>query len=232
MRALPGESRRVPAGSKPLARKDAALEQRRRILRVTADLIAKRGYGGTTTELIVRRARVGYGTFYKFFASKEAAFLALFDETFETTGAVIAAAYGGEGDGRPWAERIGAAIRTFYAAIASDPQLWRACLVEALTAGPEVLGRYESSIRELAGLLRRGREESADAAVLPKALEETLAGGIVWIAYQRLVAGEAATELPALLPEAIQFSLSPYLGEREAAAFAARYAAESPAASP
>jgi hypothetical protein len=38
---------------------------------VTADLVSKRGYSDTTTELIVRRAKVGYGTFYKFFADKK-----------------------------------------------------------------------------------------------------------------------------------------------------------------
>jgi AcrR family transcriptional regulator len=67
----------VPPGKEPLARADAAADQRRRILRVTADIVAKRGYAGTSTDLIVRRAKVGYGTFYKFFADKEAAFLAL-----------------------------------------------------------------------------------------------------------------------------------------------------------
>lgn len=213
----------MPPGPKPLARKDAGAEQRRRILRVTADLIAKRGYADTTTELIVRRAKVGYGTFYKFFPDKEEAFLALFDETFEASSKLVGEAYGGEGDPRPWGERVAEAIRAFYEAIAADPPLWRACLVEALTAGPAILARQELAIQQLGAILRPGRGEAPEGIALPQTLERTLAGGIVWFAHQRLIVGEAADELPRILPEAVQFALSPYLGEEAAVVIADRY---------
>lgn len=224
VRALPGQGERVPPGPRPLTRADVATEQRQRILRVVADLIAKRGYADTSTDLIVRRAKVGYGTFYKFFADKEAAFLALFDETFRTTSKLIAAAYVEDAGTRPWSDRLAAAITVFYREIAADPPLWKACLVESLTAGPKVLGRYEAAIQQLAAILDDGRKETKDGSTLPDTLEGTLAGGIVWIAYQRLITGEAAEGLPGLLPEAIQFSLSPYLGETAAAEIAARHA--------
>lgn len=212
MRALPGREERVPPGEQPPARADAAAEQRRRILRVAADLIADRGYAGTSTDLLVRQARVGYATFYKFFPDKEAAFLALYDQTFEESSVKIAEAYGAEPDDRPWAERVAAAIRTFFTEISSDPPLWKTCLVESLTAGPQVLVRYEESIAQLAAAIKVGRRE-APAAELPESLETILAGGIVWIAYQRLVAGTAAKELMGVVPDAIRFVLSPYLGE-------------------
>jgi AcrR family transcriptional regulator len=214
----------VPPGAQPLARDDVAAEQRRRILRITADLIAKRGYADTSTELIVRRAKVGYGTFYKFFADKEAAFVALFDETFDTNSVLIAEAYGAESDERPWGDRVAAAIGVFYEAIAGDPPLWRACLVESLTAGPRVLMRYEGAIQAMGAMLRQGRKLTPEAEALPETLEGTLVGGIVWIAYQRLIVGDAAEGLPKLLPEAIQFALSPYLGEKQAGVVAERHA--------
>ena len=213
----------MPPGKQPLPRDDVAAEQRRRILRVTADLIAKRGYADTSTELIVRRARVGYGTFYKFFADKEEAFVALFDETFDTNSKLIAAAYGNGADDRPWGDRVTAAIATFYEAIAGDPPLWRACLVESLTAGPEVLMRYEGAIQAMGEMLKQGRREAPDADALPETLEGNLVGGIVWIAYQRLILGDAAEGLPRLLPEAVQFALSPYLGEKAAGDVAKRH---------
>lgn len=221
----------MPPGKQPLARSDAAANQRRRILRVTAELIAKRGYADTSTELIVRRAKVGYGTFYKFFDDKEAAFVALFDETFDTSSERIAAAYGTDSDEREWGDRIASAIATFYGAIAGDPPVWRACLVESLTAGAKVLNRYEAAIQALAAILEHGRSLSPNAAVLPPTLEGTLVGGIVWIAYQRLIVGEAAEGLPPLLPEAVQFALSPYLGEAEAARIAQRHSVAEIAAS-
>ena len=42
---------------------------------------------------------------------------------------------------------------------------------------------------------------------------------MLWSAYQRLIVGEA-DRIEALLPEAIEFVLRPYLGEAEAARWA------------
>jgi AcrR family transcriptional regulator len=188
-----------------------------------ADLVAKRGYSDTTTELIVRRAKVGYGTFYKFFPDKEACFLALFDETLEQTSETLEEAYRSADPSTSWAERVAIAIGALYQRITEDPALARACLVESLTAGPAVLARYEAALRQLGLILKPGREHSEAAADLPDTLESTLAGGIVWIAYQRLIVGEA-DRLPGLLPEAVQFALSPYLGEEAAVAVAEHHA--------
>lgn len=223
MRALPGQEEREPPGPRPWSRSDAASQQRHRILRATAELIAKRGYAGTKNDTIVRRARVGYGTFYKFFADKDEAYRALFEETYEVHAPRIAEAFGGPADERPWGDRVAAAIAVFYATIAADPILWKACIVEVLTAGPEVLKRNDEAIESLGEILKFGREEKSAPAILPRSLEATLAGGIVWVAYQRLVLGEA-DKLPGLLSEVVQFSLLPYLGEREAIKVAQRNA--------
>lgn len=197
--------------------------QRRRILRVTAEQVAKRGYAGTKTDVIVKSAKIGYGTFHKFFADKDAAYRALFEETYEAQAARIAEAFGGPDDQRPWADRVAAAVATFYVGIAEDPVLWRACLAEALTAGPEVQQRNEEAIQGLGQILRLGRREKKSKVELPDTLEATLAGGIVWVAYQRLVLDEAEV-LPERLSEVLQFSLAPYLGEAEAIKAAQRNA--------
>jgi AcrR family transcriptional regulator len=202
-----------------VSRDDAAAEQRRRILRVTAQLVAKRGYQDTTTELIVRRAKVGYRTFYKFFKDKETCFLALYDETLERTDSILKAAYASGDPDTPWSSRVAAAIDALYRQIVEDPALARACLVESITAGPAVLSRYEGAIHRLCRILEPGRRESEIGGELPDTLENTLAGGILWIAYQLLIVGETS-RLPDLLPEAIQFALSPYLGEEKAVAAA------------
>ncbi len=81
MRALPGKDSRQPPGAEPVSRDRAAADQRRRIL----EAIAEQGYQETTMEEIVRRARVGYATFYKHHPDKEAAFLALLDAAIEQT---------------------------------------------------------------------------------------------------------------------------------------------------
>jgi len=212
VRPLPGAEERQPPGPRPWSRADAGEAQRRKILRVTAELIAKRGYAGTKTDTIVKRAHVGYGTFNKFFADKDEAYRTLFEETYDLHSARIAEAFGDAEDERPWADRVAAAIATFYRAIAEDPVLWRACIVEARTAGPEVNRSNEAAIEDLGKILIPGRRQESAPANLPESIETTLAGGIVWIAYQRLVIGEAE-RLPEMLSDALQFVLLPYLGE-------------------
>jgi AcrR family transcriptional regulator len=215
LRPLPGHAERRPPGEQPVEREDASEERRRRILAATIELVAKRGYHGTTLELIVRRAKVGYPAFYKYFDGKEAAFLAVIDEGAKYATAAAADALA-EHPERPWPERVAIVLDALFTVIAEHPLLARACLVEVLTAGPVVVGRYEQALRGAAGDLRHGRTLNPRAAELADGLEETLAGGVAWIAYQRLVAGDA-DRVPALLPEALEFVLLPYLGEAETA---------------
>ncbi len=114
-------------------------------------------------------------------------------------------------------ERVQAALLAFFAEIDAEPLIARACLVEVLTAGPAAVERYERALHDVAHpILFPGRALNPHATRLSDSLEDTLAGGIAWIVYQRLVAGEAE-RIPGLLPEALEFVLLPYLGEEEAA---------------
>jgi len=213
MRALPGQVSRSPEGQAPVTRLDVARDQRQRILRATGELVAKRGYHGTTVELIVRQARVGYATFYKNFGGKEDCFIELFDTAAAVAvkrmdGAIVAA-------GDSWPDQIVAACRALFDLIVEEPAIARACLVEALTAGPRAATNYDTALKAMVPILRAGRGLNPREAELPETLEETIAGGILWIARQRLVADEA-DRLEELLPETLEFALSPYLGEGEA----------------
>jgi AcrR family transcriptional regulator len=214
VRALPGKSSRQPPGPEPVSRDAAAEDQRRRILEATADLVAEHGYQETTIEAIVRRAKVGYATFYKHYPDKEAAFLALLDAAIERTAGRVEAAYKRE-EG-PWPDRVGAALGVLFEDVAAHPVAARAVLVEAVAAGPAAAARHERALKRLAPLLAPGRELNPRGSTLPESLEETLAGGIVWVLGQRLMAGEAA-KLRGLLPETIEFVLRPFVGEDEAA---------------
>jgi AcrR family transcriptional regulator len=214
VRALPGKDSRQPPGAQPVGRAAAAADQRRRILEATAELVATQGYQETTMEQIVRQAKVGYATFYKHFADREAAFLGLLDAAIERTAGRVEDAY--EREDGPWADRVGAALGALFEDVAAHPAAARAVLVEALTAGSEAAARHEAALRRLAPLLRPGRELNPRRAELPETLEETLAGGVVWVLGQRLIAGEA-DKLRGLLPETLEFVLRPYVGEEEAA---------------
>ena len=214
MRALPGRESRQPPGVEPVGRGGAAADQRRRILEATAELIAGQGYQETTMEQIVRRARVGYKTFYKHFPDREAAFLALLDAATAHTVERVEGAY--EREEGPWPDRVGAALGALFEDVAAHPDAARCVLVEATAAGNEAAAKHEVALKRLAKLLRPGRELNPRREKLPQTLEETLCGGVVWVLGQRLMAGEAG-KLRGLLPETLEFLLRPYVGEAEAA---------------
>ena len=213
MRALPGKASRQPPGEEPVARTAAAADQRRRILEATADLVAEQGYQGATIETIVRRARVGYATFYKNFENKEQAYLALLDAAHSVTAHRVQAAYDRE---QEWPDQVAAGLGALFEQVIEHPSVGRACLVEVLTAGPEAVARHEAVLKRFIPLLEPGRELNPRRAELPATLEDTLVGGVLWVLNQRLI-GDEAEALRGLLPEAIEFVLRPYVGEERAA---------------
>ena len=221
MRALPGRAKRTSLGeTEPAITRDLVKDaQRLRILRATGELVAKRGYHDVPVELIVKRAKVSFKTFYNHFANKDEAFLALFDLCLERADERVAAALAAEPEA-PWPRQVVLAVRAVYELVLEEPIIARAAIVEAPTVGPIMAERYERVMKGLSPLLARGRDFSGErAAELPSTLEDTLAGGVLWSAYQRLIIGEAAS-IEALLPETVEFALRPYLGEAEASRWA------------
>jgi AcrR family transcriptional regulator len=219
MRALPGRDSRVSPDTPPapVTRAGAHRDQRRRILRAIGELVAKRGYADVTVELIVKRARVSYKTFYKHFSGKEECFQELFDGTVAATEKAIRARL--DEEPREWPDRVVLALRIWIERISAEPLIARAVIVEAPTAGPGMFEPYGRASRAFAPLFREGRELNPQGAELPPTVEDTLSGSIFWSAYQRLIVGEAE-RLPELLPELTEMVLRTYLGQAEAARIA------------
>jgi AcrR family transcriptional regulator len=219
MRAIPGRDSRTPlALPTTVTRETVKDDQRQRILRATGELVAKRGYNAVTVGLIVKRARVSYKTFYKHFSNKEECFLELFDDVLTQARDVLDTALHETADD-PWPQQVAAVLAALFGILLADPLIARATIVEAPTAGPIIGERYQQMTRGLSPLLRRGRALNPQGSDLPASLEDTLAAGVLWSAYQRLIAGEV-DRIEALLPEAIEFVLRPYIGEAEAARWA------------
>jgi AcrR family transcriptional regulator len=212
MAGTPDELTAVPTGRHGLPRDVVATHQRERLLAATIELVAKRGYRGTSIDHIVKSARVGYVAFYELFEGKEDCFLAAFERIVEETSEAVAAAVAAETE---WPDQICAALDTLLDLIAADPARARVGLVEVQAAGRKAYARYEEAIDGAAPKLREGRELSVEAATLSDTLEEAVLGGIAWILHQRLVKGEME-KTGGLLRETIQIALSPYLGEAKA----------------
>lgn len=201
-------SRRPLPGRQPLSKDFIAQHQRARIISALAEEIAGSGYRAVTVADIVRRAGIARNTFYENFSSKEDCFLAAQAMAMtEALTRVVDAA----GERESWPERVEAGLAAFLHYVASEPALARACMVEALSAGPAAVARYEESLQSFVSLFRLGRDVAPAGVELPETLEEAVIGGIFWIIYQRIVQGEAET-IEELLPQVLEFALTPYLG--------------------
>lgn len=203
---------RPPPGRQQLSREFITQHQRARIIAALAEETVTRGYRAVTVADIVRRAGIARNTFYENFSSKQDCFLATQDYAVEEAlRRVVDAATEVES----WQERVQVGLSAFLGYVASDPALARTCIVEALSAGPASLARYEESLQYFVSLLRIGRKASPRAQDLPPALEELLVGGIFWVIYQRIIRGETE-QIEELQTELVEFALTPYIGAEAA----------------
>jgi hypothetical protein len=145
-------------------------------------------------------------------------FARAFEAAFARLQVVVEEAYVSQ---EAWADQVAAAIRAAFEFAASDPAVADLLTNEALARGRDGFMRYQRVIDFAARLLAPGRELVPDGARPPVTLEHSLAGGITLLVAQRVDQGRA-DELPELVPDAIQFALTPYLGAAEARAVAHR----------
>jgi len=211
-RSLSERLSKLPPGRHLVPRDFVAQNQRERMLLATAELVAERGYQKTTIELIAKTARVALSTFYEQFSSKEECFLAAFDETIEAAAEVFAELLDPE---QEWSEQVASGLEITLEMVANEPARARLCIIEAQAAGGEALARYQGMLERIAPKLREGRVHNPRASRLPDGLEVAIVGGLVWLVHQRLLAGQE-DEIKGLLPEMLQVTLTPYVGEVEA----------------
>jgi AcrR family transcriptional regulator len=212
-RSLSERLAKLPPGRHLIPRDFVSQNQRERMLLATAELVAERGYQKTTIELIAKTARVALVTFYEHFANKEECFLAAFDESVAAAGQVFIELVDPE---QSWVEQISTGLEVFLEMVVAEQARAKLCIVESQAAGGEALARYQSMLELVAPKLREGREHNPRAGRLPDGLEVAIAGGLMWLVHQRLIA-EELDDLKILLPEMLQVTLTPYVGEVKAA---------------
>jgi AcrR family transcriptional regulator len=212
-RSLSERLSKLPPGRHLVPRDFVSQNQRERMLLATVELVAERGYQKTTIELIAKTAKVALVTFYEQFANKEEAFLAAFDESIDAAREIFRELLEEE---QPWPDQIASGLELVLEMVLKEEARAKLCIVEAQAAGAAPLARYQAMLESLAPKLREGRELNPRAARLPDGLEVAIAGGLAWLIHQRLVSGRVG-EVKSLLPEMLQVTLTPYLGEVEAA---------------
>ncbi len=195
-------------GRQQLPREFITRHQRARIIAALAEEASEKGYRAVTVSDIVSRAGIARNTFYENFGSKEECFLAAQEYAMSTALERVVASAGSLDE---WPQRVRAGLAAFLGFVVDEPALARTCMVEALAAGPAAVRCYEESQQSFVSLFKLGRDVSPHGPDLPETLEEALIGGVFWIVYQRLTSSqlEAISEL---LPELVEFILTPYLG--------------------
>jgi AcrR family transcriptional regulator len=206
----------LPGGHHGLSREQIAESQRERLLAALAEQVAANGYRATTITEVVKVASVSTRDFYELFDGKEDCFLAAFAAVRDHLEDLIRRAAGGEDD---WPHRVIAGLRAALEFFAGEPELARFCLLEAVSATPTIAIRFREAVLMGAPALAEGRAELADQAALLPETEDAILGGIVSLATRSIISGETE-KLPELLPDLVDFSLSPYLGVERAAELA------------
>jgi AcrR family transcriptional regulator len=214
----PPELARLPPGRHGLPREFVIHNQRERLIAGLAEAIAENGYSGTTIAHITRHAAVSRRTFYEHFSSKDECFVAAYDTVMEELVERVQSAFDAEDD---WPHAVKAGIGAMLEFLAAEPHLARLCMVEALVAGPVVVERYDAAIQSFVPYFQTGREGRSPEVLarLSPTTEEALVGGMVSLISRRIIAGKAE-QLEELLPDLVEFTLTPYLGSEEAAKLA------------
>jgi AcrR family transcriptional regulator len=210
----PPELSRLPPGRHGLPREFVVHNQRERLIAGLAEAVAENGYASTTIAHITRHAAVSRRTFYEHFNSKDECFVAAYDTVMAELSERIENAFEQEDD---WPRAVRAGLAAMLGFLAAEPNLARLAMVESLVAGPVVVERYDAAIQGLVPYLEKGREGRSKAVLerLSPTTEEALVGGMVSLISRRIIAGQA-TELEELLPDLVEFALTPYIGSEEA----------------
>jgi len=203
---------KLPRGRHGLTREFVAQNQRERLIAALADALYQRGYDATTVSLIGKLASVSKGDFYKHFESKDACFLAAYDDAVETIRERVVSACASADE---WAVGVRDALAALLELLAGEPAQARLVLVEGLRAGRGIYDRYQEALQSFVPYLRDGAPAPADGAVPPQATDEAVVGGIASLLARRVIAGETE-RLEEFLPDIAEFALTPYLGAAEA----------------
>lgn len=212
MPELPTHLRGAPMGETPISREIVAEHQRERVLAKVIPIFAKRGYPDTTVDDLLSTGKVGAGNFYSLFEGKEECFLAAF-ELIVGKGRRSMAEAAGAGEG--WAEQTYLGLRSLITSILDAPLEGRLAVLEAQSAGPTAVERYDSLIDEAIAWLGRARESGG--ADLPSSHEQATVLGIAFYLQQCVLhPSEHAPDV--LLEEISTLLLEPVIGRGALAA--------------
>jgi AcrR family transcriptional regulator len=205
---------RLPRGRHGLTPEFVAQNQRERLIAALIEVLYEQGYQKTTVSLIGQRASVSKSDFYKHFESKDDCFFAAYEVAVERIREQVVGACARHEQAK-WSRRVRDGIVALLKALAADPALASISLVEGLRAGRGVYDRYQDAVESFVVYLRDGAPSGPDGEAVPEATDEAVVGGIASMLGRRVLGGDAE-QIDQLLPEILEFALTPYVGTAEA----------------
>lgn len=188
-----------------------------------AESISIRGYNRTTVRHIVELSGISRSVFYRHFAGKEEAFLAVHADALTWLDSQLDVAARAEHD---WSSRVAAALVAVLRAAVDHPREAQLLVGDPFGAGPANGYCHDLLVARFAPRLAAGRS-SAQIALLPSTLETGLLGSLIGIVSAR-VRSELTHTLPALGQSLTEFVLTPYLGASEARRVALAFSSTPP----
>jgi len=144
----------VPRESEAIARPSTASRRREQIVEKAVRLFAEHGYAGTDTQLLADQLKVGKGTLYRYFSSKEELFLAATDYVMRKLSEHVLSYVEETCD--PF-QQIERGVRAYLVFFAEHPEFVELLIQEArLVQGPattDLLSASGAERRALAGTL-------------------------------------------------------------------------------
>ena len=193
----------------PGRRRGGVEDERTRILRAAASLIARGGFADFSDLRLAESAEVDVAAVAAEFASPSACFLA----TLELLSAeALARALRESREGADWPGEVCRAVRALCLQITEDRALARAAFVEVFGVGPAGTERRVALMHGFAAMLVR--RAPADRRPSPLVAEAIV--GSIWSLLRREVLGGRTRRLPSLWPSAAFIALAPILGAEEA----------------
>lgn len=189
---------RLPSGRHGLSPEQVAEHQRLRLLAAAGEVLRTRGFDGTTTRAISRRAGVSNATFYVHFANADACLLAAHQMAADTLLEIVSSACPSP---VPRSDRVRAAIEAAIGFLVLEPTFARLFCADLAAGVPPVFAARERLLDRLASLFCPNRERRAEegSRTTPRA-EAHLAAATIALVGDRIVGGELEA-LPGLGPE-------------------------------
>jgi AcrR family transcriptional regulator len=187
--------------------------QRARMLTAAAEVVCEFGYGGMFPGRVSARAGVSRRAFYDVFVDREDCFLAVFEDAVARATALAQDAAAGQS---AWRERVRGGLCALLQFIGDEPGLGSLVVVDALSAGPRVLGCRAQRLEILGGVLDQGRVEVRTGVGPPPLTAEGLVAGVLGVLHTRILE-QPSGPFTGLLNPLMAVIVLPYLGPHAAA---------------